>query len=291
MHRLALFALLPAVLLASCGDAPTPSEETKGKIRTQEDLARHVFAALKAGDFAAQGDVLPAASDIEWTLEKVAESAPKEAKRSREGMAKSGGALKIAERSVIRSEDEFAKALELSRKVFDWSTATFRGVDKDQTRTRERFGYKSADIYFGVAASADTYDFVLRKCVETPRGWLVAGGVVFRPPGAPDPLDAKAKLLQANLHNLGQALQLYYLVHRTMPESLEVLTQPDSHSGEPFVDRIPKDPWGNALIYAKQSEKNYQILSAGPDGKAGTDDDVVWPKAPAGGDAEENAGD
>ena len=44
---------------------------------------------------------------------------------------------------------------------------------------------------------------------------------------------------------------------------------------------IPVDPWGNAYIYespGKHNTSGYDISSTGPDGRAGTKDDVAnWP--------------
>ena len=46
--------------------------------------------------------------------------------------------------------------------------------------------------------------------------------------------------------------------------------------------KLPVDPWGNPYIYyfpSKHNQNSYDLLSAGPDGKEGTDDDVVnWVK-------------
>jgi hypothetical protein len=42
--------------------------------------------------------------------------------------------------------------------------------------------------------------------------------------------------------------------------------------------KLPIDPWGNPYIYyypGKHNPTSYDLLSAGPDGKEGTDDDVV----------------
>jgi general secretion pathway protein G len=41
---------------------------------------------------------------------------------------------------------------------------------------------------------------------------------------------------------------------------------------------IPLDPWGNAYIYecpGKQNESGYDLMSVGPDGRSGTDDDIT----------------
>jgi general secretion pathway protein G len=41
--------------------------------------------------------------------------------------------------------------------------------------------------------------------------------------------------------------------------------------------KLPLDPWGNPYIYyypGKHNASGYDLLSAGPDGKEGTDDDI-----------------
>ena len=41
--------------------------------------------------------------------------------------------------------------------------------------------------------------------------------------------------------------------------------------------KLPVDPWGNPYIYyypGKHNPNSYDLLSAGPDGKEGTDDDI-----------------
>ena len=46
----------------------------------------------------------------------------------------------------------------------------------------------------------------------------------------------------------------------------------------PYMENgIPLDPWGNAYIYeypGKHNANGFDLMSAGPDGRAGTDDDI-----------------
>ena len=50
----------------------------------------------------------------------------------------------------------------------------------------------------------------------------------------------------------------------------------------PYLDKIPSDPWGNNYIYSypgKHNSSSYDLLSVGPDGKDGTEDDIGnWTK-------------
>ena len=45
----------------------------------------------------------------------------------------------------------------------------------------------------------------------------------------------------------------------------------------PYLDKLPVDWWGHNYIYeypGKHNPNGYDLFSAGPDGKAGTDDDI-----------------
>jgi general secretion pathway protein G len=46
----------------------------------------------------------------------------------------------------------------------------------------------------------------------------------------------------------------------------------------PYLKKgVPADPWGNAYIYTypgKNNPKGYDLMSMGPDGRSGTDDDI-----------------
>jgi general secretion pathway protein G len=62
---------------------------------------------------------------------------------------------------------------------------------------------------------------------------------------------------------------------------MDLIQQPrDSQSWHgPYLDSdaIPVDPWGNPYIYTcpgKHNPSSYDVMSAGPDGQLGTDDDI-----------------
>jgi general secretion pathway protein G len=65
------------------------------------------------------------------------------------------------------------------------------------------------------------------------------------------------------------------------PKSLQdLVTQPSNAKNwhGPYLDKLPVDPWNNPYIYSypgKHSANSYDLLSAGPDGKEGTEDDIV----------------
>jgi hypothetical protein len=57
-----------------------------------------------------------------------------------------------------------------------------------------------------------------------------------------------------------------------LPATVEELTRPAPP--KPYVDKIGPDPWGGRYEIVPR-EKGYRLVSPGPDGVAGTDDDVV----------------
>ena len=81
------------------------------------------------------------------------------------------------------------------------------------------------------------------------------------------------------------ALGAYEVDNGFFPKSLQdLLVQPSNAKNwhGPYLDKLPSDPWGQPYIYyypGKHSPNSYDLLSVGPDGKEGTDDDIVsWAK-------------
>ena len=83
------------------------------------------------------------------------------------------------------------------------------------------------------------------------------------------------------------ALDSYEVDNGFYPKSLQDLIQQPSNARNwhgPYLDppQLPVDPWGDAYIYyypGKHNSSGYDLLSMGPDGKEGTDDDIGnWTK-------------
>ncbi|MGH7781159.1 MAG: type II secretion system major pseudopilin GspG [Candidatus Binataceae bacterium] len=108
---------------------------------------------------------------------------------------------------------------------------------------------------------------------------LLALMVVPRLRGVAD--RAKTTKAQADIQELKQALDRYYLDNGSYPTSdqgLNALVTPPS-SGRTannyeqggYIEKLPSDPWGNAYFY--QSDGNsYALKSFGPDGVQSADD-------------------
>lgn len=96
---------------------------------------------------------------------------------------------------------------------------------------------------------------------------------------------AKLTAAQTQISNFGTALDSYEVDMGSYPDSNEgldaLLHKPanaDSWRGPYLKQDIPVDPWGNAYIYefpGKHAEGRYDLMSLGPDGRAGTDDDIA----------------
>lgn len=83
--------------------------------------------------------------------------------------------------------------------------------------------------------------------------------------------DARKRAAKGDIASYGTAIDLFALDHNDkLPQSLQDLT-----SGKrQYVRELNKDPWGNEYVYKSQGAK-YEIFSAGPDGQAGSADDVT----------------
>ncbi|MDB6066300.1 MAG: xcpT 11 [Pedosphaera sp.] len=59
----------------------------------------------------------------------------------------------------------------------------------------------------------------------------------------------------------------------------DLMVQPrDAQNWKQYMDSIPVDPWGQPYVYecpGKHKPSSYDLSSAGPDGRIGTDDDIT----------------
>jgi general secretion pathway protein G len=85
----------------------------------------------------------------------------------------------------------------------------------------------------------------------------------------------------ADIHGgIKTALDRYKIDNGFFPKNLNDLlqrTDDAKHWSGPYLDQLPSDPWGNNYIYAFPGKHNpgaYDLMSDGPDGKEGTDDDI-----------------
>lgn len=84
---------------------------------------------------------------------------------------------------------------------------------------------------------------------------------------------------------LENALDMYKLDNHRYPTTSQGLDAlvikpttnplPANYNNEGYIKRLPTDPWGNAYLLVSPGEHGQiDVLSSGPDGEAGTSDDL-----------------
>lgn len=82
------------------------------------------------------------------------------------------------------------------------------------------------------------------------------------------------------MRNFGQSIDQYKARNRSLPKSLDELTQEDPNTKEPYMEKIPNDPWGQPYEYRITDERRnrYEIQCGGDDKQLGTEDDLYFPE-------------
>lgn len=90
--------------------------------------------------------------------------------------------------------------------------------------------------------------------------------------------DARVTAAKTDVNNLMQALKLYKLDNQRYPTAAQglqaLLTKPTTgpipSNWKPYLDKLPKDPWGNPYQYLNPGIRaEVDVLSFGADGQAG----------------------
>lgn len=102
--------------------------------------------------------------------------------------------------------------------------------------------------------------------------------------------DARIGATQATMTNIRTALSLYEVDNGKYPtheQTLMALIEKPTAPPEPKkwkkyleTTAVPKDDWGNEIKYIIPGQKNtdgYDLVSWGPDGTEGSEDDIVMP--------------
>ena len=101
---------------------------------------------------------------------------------------------------------------------------------------------------------------------------------------------ARVTAAQSQIATFGTALDAFEVDTGVYPKGRnglnELIVQPrdaKNWRGPYLKGEIPKDPWGNDYIYefpGKHNPGSYDLLSPGPDGRVGGDDDITnWQQA------------
>lgn len=89
--------------------------------------------------------------------------------------------------------------------------------------------------------------------------------------------DGGRRVTMNQLRELASATELFYLEYDRWPADLEELTHPGPDGRDPCLEEVPTDLWGHDFVYALPAHPagRYRLFSRGPDGIAGTADDVT----------------
>jgi general secretion pathway protein G len=85
---------------------------------------------------------------------------------------------------------------------------------------------------------------------------------------------------RADLSSIKTALDAFEVDNGYYPKSMQDLIQQPNNAKNwhgPYLEKIPQDPWGNNYLYyypGKHNQNSYDLLSVGPDGKEGSEDDI-----------------
>lgn len=94
---------------------------------------------------------------------------------------------------------------------------------------------------------------------------------------------AQVETARTQIRSLSDALELYKLALRQYPstgEGLNALVAPKNNE-KPFLQAVPKDPWGNDYVYINPGTRNangFDLMSYGADGVQSEDDVGNWAK-------------
>ena len=93
---------------------------------------------------------------------------------------------------------------------------------------------------------------------------------------------AKETAAKSQIANLEVAIDSFEVDNGFYPRTLDELIQPPPNAQDwhgPYLKKgIPLDPWGHPYIYqypGKYNPETYDLLSPGPDGRVGGDDDIT----------------
>jgi general secretion pathway protein G len=83
--------------------------------------------------------------------------------------------------------------------------------------------------------------------------------------------------VEFQLRGFQEAIGHYQLQNRRLPAALQDLANADPKTGEPYMAKVPNDPWDTEYQYRiiNESRREFEISSAGRDRAFGGEDDIV----------------
>ena len=90
---------------------------------------------------------------------------------------------------------------------------------------------------------------------------------------------AAVKTAEMKLREVGKALEIYYSQNMKYPETLDELVNPEEEGKEGVLKPSALlDPWKHEIQYTLHEGEDppFSLISLGPDGQEGTDDDIDY---------------
>jgi general secretion pathway protein G len=91
---------------------------------------------------------------------------------------------------------------------------------------------------------------------------------------------ARVTAVHADISSIKTALDAFEVDNGYYPKNMQDLLQAPNNAKNwhgPYLEKVPQDPWGNNYLYyypGKHNQNSYDLLSVGPDGKEGSEDDI-----------------
>lgn len=84
--------------------------------------------------------------------------------------------------------------------------------------------------------------------------------------------EAKVKKAQSDVTSIYNQAKLFRVKNGKVP-SMEDLTTPDD-KGQAYIENLDTDPWEHEYVIRETDRGKFEVLSMGPDGSEGTEDDI-----------------
>ena len=85
--------------------------------------------------------------------------------------------------------------------------------------------------------------------------------------------EARIETTRTSAKVIHDAIKRFYLSNAKLPDSLEDLVADDVKGG-PYLDALENDAWDNPFELRGDTRKDFEVISLGPDGIEGTEDDI-----------------
>ena len=118
----------------------------------------------------------------------------------------------------------------------------------------------------------------------------ILAGIVY-PRLSQHHITAQNSAAKVQIKAFEHALEIFEMENGRLPKAhdglFELVQQPAGTPNwhGPYLDHIPKDPWGNDYVYVypgRHRKSSFDLLSAGRDGETGNADDITsWETADA----------